>query len=197
MNEKNKLVSSFLIKNTPDQQSQLNKNSDLKLDAHRARLDEIKKIMEDKVSDMKDLSTNLTNISNNLKELERQKIEIENENENLKMLREMSAKWISDPETLDDALIHFMNKTMSEKEYSAIARSIEVIPIINKRYRELLRVKYVIGAYARRALEISNKAAKMVEKDKKTSNKDSHFRRNVLWGGWMVSALLITFIILS
>tara|TARA_B100001121_G_scaffold113066_1_gene99650 strand:- start:467 stop:1060 length:594 start_codon:yes stop_codon:yes gene_type:complete len=197
MNEKNKLVSSFLIKNTPDQQSQLNKNSDLKLDAHRARLDEIKKIMEDKVSDMKDLSTNLTNISNNLKELERQKIEIENENENLKMLKEMSAKWISDPETLDDALIHFMNKTMSEKEYSAIARSIEVIPIINKRYRELLRVKYVIGAYARRALEISNKAAKMVEKDKKTSNKDSHFRRNVLWGGWMVSALLITFIILS
>ena len=197
MNEKNKLVSSFLIKNTPDQQSQLNKNSDLKLDAHRARLDEIKKIMEDKVSDMKDLSTNLTNISNNLKELERQKIEIENENENLKMLKEMSAKWISDPETLDDALIHFMNKTMSEKEYSAIARSIEVIPIINKRYRELLRVKYVIGAYARRALEISNKAAKMVEKDKKTSNKNSHFRRNVLWGGWMVSALLITFIILS
>tara|TARA_B100000676_G_C17839583_1_gene712180 strand:+ start:5 stop:598 length:594 start_codon:yes stop_codon:yes gene_type:complete len=197
MNEKNKLVSSFLIKNTPDQQSQLNKNSDLKLDAHRARLDEIKKIMEDKVSDMKDLSTNLTNISNNLKELERQKIEIENENENLKMLKEMSAKWISDPETLDDALIHFMNKTMSEKEYSAIARSIEVIPIINKRYRELLRVKYVIGAYARRALEISNKAAKMVEKDKKTSNKDSHFRRNVLWGGWMVSALLIAFIILS
>jgi len=197
MNEKNKLVSSFLIKNTPDQQSQLNKNSDLKLDAHRARLDEIKKIMEDKVSDMKDLSTNLTNISNNLKELERQKIEIENENENLKMLKEMSTKWISDPETLDDALIHFMNKTMSEKEYSAIARSIEVIPIINKRYRELLRVKYVIGAYARRALEISNKAAKMVEKDKKTSNKDSHFRRNVLWGGWMVSALLITFIILS
>ena len=86
---------------------------------------------------------------------------------------------------------------MSEKEYSAIARSIEVIPIINKRYRELLRVKYVIGAYARRALEISNKAAKMVEKDKKTSNKDSHFRRNVLWGGWMVSALLIAFIILS
>ena len=197
MNEKNKLVSSFLIKNTPDQQSQLNKNSDLKLDAHRARLDEIKKIMEDKVSDMKDLSTNLTNISNNLKELERQKIEIENENENLKMLKEMSAKWISDPETLDDALIHFMNKTMSEKEYSAIARSIEVIPIINKRYRELLRVKYVIGAYARRALEISNKAAKMVEKDKKTSNKDSHFRRNVVWGGWMVSALLIAFIILS
>jgi len=197
MNEKNKLVSSFLIKNSPDQQSQLNKNSDLKLDAHRARLDEIKKIMEDKVSDMKDLSTNLTNISNNLKELERQKIEIENENENLKMLKEMSTKWISDPETLDDALIHFMNKTMSEKEYSAIARSIEVIPIINKRYRELLRVKYVIGAYARRALEISNKAAKMVEKDKKTSNKDSHFRRNVLWGGWMVSALLITFIILS
>tara|TARA_Y100001980_G_C14492206_1_gene269121 strand:+ start:409 stop:1002 length:594 start_codon:yes stop_codon:yes gene_type:complete len=197
MNEKNKLVSSFLIKNTPDQQSQLNKNSDLKLDAHRARLDEIKKIMEDKVSDMKDLSTNLTNISNNLKELERQKIEIENENENLKMLKEMSTKWISDPETLDDALIHFMNKTMSEKEYSAIARSIEVIPIINKRYRELLRVKYVIGAYARRALEISNKAAKMVEKDKKTSNKDSHFRRNVLWGGWMVSALLIAFIILS
>tara|TARA_Y100001936_G_C16055355_1_gene660597 strand:- start:640 stop:1233 length:594 start_codon:yes stop_codon:yes gene_type:complete len=197
MNEKNKLVSSFLIKNSPDQQSQLNKNSDLKLDAHRARLDEIKKIMEDKVSDMKDLSTNLTNISNNLKELERQKIEIENENENLKMLKEMSAKWISDPETLDDALIHFMNKTMSEKEYSAIARSIEVIPIINKRYRELLRVKYVIGAYARRALEISNKAAKMVEKDKKTSNKDSHFRRNVLWGGWMVSALLIAFIILS
>tara|TARA_Y100000768_G_scaffold81020_1_gene57696 strand:- start:24 stop:617 length:594 start_codon:yes stop_codon:yes gene_type:complete len=197
MNEKNKLVSSFLIKNTPDQQSQLNKNSDLKLDAHRARLDEIKKIMEDKVSDMKDLSTNLTNISNNLKELERQKIEIENENENLKMLKEMSAKWISDPETLDDALIHFMNKTMSEKEYSAIARSIEVIPIINKRYRELLRVKYVIGAYARRALEISNKAAKMVEKDKKTSNKNSHFRRNVLWGGWMVSALLIAFIILS
>ena len=197
MNEKNKLVSSFLIKNTPDQQSQLNKNSDLKLDAHRARFDEIKKIMEDKVSDMKDLSTNLTNISNNLKELERQKIEIENENENLKMLKEMSTKWISDPETLDDALIHFMNKTMSEKEYSAIARSIEVIPIINKRYRELLRVKYVIGAYARRALEISNKAAKMVEKDKKTSNKDSHFRRNVLWGGWMVSALLITFIILS
>lgn len=197
MNEKNKLVSSFLIKNSPDQQSQLNKNSDLKLDAHRARLDEIKKIMEDKVSDMKDLSTNLTNISNNLKELERQKIEIENENENLKMLKEMSTKWISDPETLDDALIHFMNKTMSEKEYSAIARSIEVIPIINKRYRELLRVKYVIGAYARRALEISNKAAKMVEKDKKTSNKDSHFRRNVLWGGWMVSALLIAFIILS
>lgn len=197
MNEKNKLVSSFLIKNSPDQQSQLNKNSDLKLDAHRARLDEIKKIMEDKVSDMKDLSTNLTNISNNLKELERQKIEIENENENLKMLKEMSAKWISDPETLDDALIHFMNKTMSEKEYSAIARSIEVIPIINKRYRELLRVKYVIGAYARRALEISNKAAKMVEKDKKTSNKNSHFRRNVLWGGWMVSALLIAFIILS
>ena len=197
MNEKNKLVSSFLIKNTPDQQSQLNKNSDLKLDAHRARLDEIKKIMEDKVSDMKDLSTNLTNISNNLKELERQKIEIENENENLKMLKEMSAKWISDPETLDDALIHFMNKTMSEKEYSAIARSIEVIPIINKRYRELLRVKYVIGAYARRALEISNKAAKMVEKDKKTSNKDSHFLRYVLWGGWMVSALLIAFIILS
>ena len=197
MNEKNKLVSSFLIKNSPDQQSQLNKNSDLKLDAHRARLDEIKKIMEDKVSDMKDLSTNLTNISNNLKELERQKIEIENENENLKMLKEMSAKWISDPETLDDALIHFMNKTMSEKEYSAIARSIEVIPIINKRYRELLRVKYVIGAYARRALEISNKAAKMVEKDKKTSNKDSHFRRNVVWGGWMVSALLIAFIILS
>ena len=197
MNEKNKLVSSFLIKNTPDQQSQLNKNSDLKLDAHRARLDEIKKIMEDKVSDMKDLSTNLTNISNNLKELERQKIEIENENENLKMLKEMSAEWISDPETLDDALIHFMNKTMSEKEYSAIARSIEVIPIINKRYRELLRVKYVIGAYARRALEISNKAAKMVEKDKKTSNKDSHFLRYVLWGGWMVSALLIAFIILS
>ena len=197
MNEKNKLVSSFLIKNSPDQQSQLNKNSDLKLDAHRARLDEIKKIMEDKVSDMKDLSTNLTNISNNLKELERQKIEIENENENLKMLKEMSTKWISDPETLDDALIHFMNKTMSEKEYSAIARSIEVIPIINKRYRELLRVKYVIGAYARRALEISNKAAKMVEKDKKTSNKNSHFRRNVLWGGWIVSALLIAFIILS
>ena len=197
MNEKNKLVSSFLIKNSPDQQSQLNKNSDLKLDAHRARLDEIKKIMEDKVSDMKDLSTNLTNISNNLKELERQKIEIENENENLKMLKEMSAKWISDPETLDDALIHFMNKTMSEKEYSAIARSIEVIPIINKRYRELLRVKYVIGAYARRALEISNKAAKMVEKDKKTSNKDSHFQRNILWGGWIVSALLIAFIILS
>ena len=197
MNEKNKLISSFLIKNTPDKQSLLSENSDLKLDAHRARFDEIKKIMEDNISDMNDLSINLTNIKDNLKELERKKTEIENENENLKILKEMSSKWISDPETLDDALINFMNKTMNDKEYSAIARSIEVIPIINKRYRELLRVKYIIAAYARRALEISNKAAKMVEEDKKTSNKDSHFQRNILWGGWIVSALLIAFIILS
>lgn len=197
MNEKNKLISSFLIKNTPDKQSLLSENSDLKLDAHRARFDEIKKIMEDNISDLNDLSINLTNIKDNLKELERKKTEIENENENLKILKEMSSKWISDPETLDDALINFMNKTMNDKEYSAIARSIEVIPIINKRYRELLRVKYIISAYARRALEISNKAAKMVEKDKKTSNKDSHFQRNILWGGWIVSALLIAFIILS
>ena len=42
MNEKNKLISSFLIKNTPDKQSLLSENSDLKLDAHRARFDEIK-----------------------------------------------------------------------------------------------------------------------------------------------------------
>ena len=202
MNDRNKIISSSTKKDLSNNKS-VNQNIRLDPISGRDTLREIKQIMEKNISDMKKLTENFETIGEfpkfleNIEKLEQNKLKIKEEEENLKTLKEMSTKWMSDPETLDESLIKYINKDLNDQEYLAMSKGIEIIPIITRRYRELMSVQFVVAAHTSKALEMGDKTNEMIKAHRNTSGKTSHLKQYFLWSGWAVAAFLLAFIYLN
>ena len=202
MNDRNKIISSSIKKDLSNNKS-VNQNIRLDPISGRDTLREIKQIMEKNISDMKKLTENFETIGEfskfleNIEKLKQNKLKIKEEEENLKTLKEMSTKWMSDPETLDESLIKYINKDLYDQEYLAMSMGIEMIPIITRRYRELMSVQFVVAAHTSKALEMGEKTNEMIKAHRNTSGKTSHLKQYFLWSGWAVAAFLLAFIYLN
>ena len=202
MNDRNKIISSSTKKDLSNNKS-VNQNIRLDPISGRDTLREIKQIMEKNISDMKKLTENFEAIGEfpkfleNIEKLKQNKLKIKEEEENLKTLKEMSTKWMSDPEALDESLIKYINKDLNDQEYLAMSKGIEIIPIITRRYRELMSVQFVVAAHTSKALEMGDKTQEMIKAHRNTSGKTSHLKQYFLWSGWAVAAFLLAFIYLN
>ena len=202
MNDRNKIISSSTKKDLSNNKS-VNQNIRLDSISGRDTLREIKQIMEKNISDMKKLTDNsetigkLSKIFENIEKAKQNMLEIKEEEENLKTLKEMSTKWMSDPEVLDESLIKYINKDLNDQEYLAMSKGIEIIPIITRRYRELMSVQFVVAAHTSKALEMGDKTNEMIKAHRNTSGKTSHLKQYFLWSGWAVAAFLLAFIYLN
>ena len=202
MNDRNKIISSSTKKDLSNNKS-VNQNIRLDPISGRDTLREIKQIMEKNISDMKKLTDNsetigkLSKIFENIEKAKQNMLEIKEEEENLKTLKEMSTKWMSDPEVLDESLIKYINKDLNDQEYLAMSKGIEIIPIITRRYRELMSVQFVVAAHTSKALEMGDKTNEMIKAHRNTSGKTSHLKQYFLWSGWAVAAFLLAFIYLN
>ena len=202
MNDRNKIISSSTKKDLSNNKS-VNQNIRLDSISGRDTLREIKQIMEKNISDMKKLTENFEAIGEfpkfleNIEKLKQNKLKIKEEEENLKTLKEMSTKWMSDPEALDESLIKYINKDLNDQEYLAMSMGIEIIPIITRRYSELMSVQFVVAAHTSKALEMGDKTQEMIKAHRNTSGKTSHLKQYFLWSGWAVAAFLIAFIYLN
>ena len=202
MNDRNKIISSSTKKDLINNKS-INQNIRLDPISGRDTLREIKQIMEKNISDMKKLTDNsetigkLSKIFENIEKAKQNMLEIKEEEENLKTLKEMSTKWMSDPEVLDESLIKYINKDLNDQEYLAMSKGIEIIPIITRRYRELMSVQFVVAAHTSKALEMGDKTNEMIKAHRNTSGKTSHLKQYFLWSGWAVAAFLLAFIYLN
>ena len=202
MNDRNKIISSSTKKDLSNNKS-VNQNIRLDPISGRDTLREIKQIMEKNISDMKKLTENFEAIGEfpkfleNIEKLKQNKLKIKEEEENLKTLKEMSTKWMSDPEALDESLIKYINKDLNDQEYLAMSMGIEIIPIITRRYSELMSVQFVVAAHTSKALEMGDKTQEMIKAHRNTSGKTSHLKQYFLWSGWAVAAFLIAFIYLN
>tara|TARA_Y100000768_G_scaffold335806_1_gene277171 strand:- start:322 stop:930 length:609 start_codon:yes stop_codon:yes gene_type:complete len=202
MNDRNKIISSLTKKDLSNNKS-VNQNIRLDPISGRDTLREIKQIMEKNISDMKKLTETFETIGEfpkfleNIEKLKQNKLKIQEEEENLKTLKEMSTKWMSDPEALDESLIKYINKDLDDQEYLAMSMGIEIIPIITRRYRELMGVQFVVAAHTSKALEMGDKTNEMIKAHRNTSGKTSHLKQYFLWSGWAVAAFLIAFIYLN
>ena len=202
MNDRNKIISSSTKKDLSNNKS-VNQNIRLDSISGRDTLREIKQIMEKNISDMKKLTENFEAIGEfpkfleNIEKLKQNKLKIKEEEENLKTLKEMSTKWMSDPEALDESLIKYINKDLNDQEYLAMSKGIEIIPIITRRYRELMSVQFVVAAHTSKALEMGDKTQEMIKAHRNTSGKTSHLKQYFLWSGWAVAAFLLAFIYLN
>ena len=202
MNDRNKIISSSTKKDLSNNKS-VNQNIRLDSISGRDTLREIKQIMEKNISDMKKLTDNsetigkLSKIFENIEKAKQNMLEIKEEEENLKTLKEMSTKWMSDPEVLDESLIKYINKDLNDQEYLAMSKGIEIIPIITRRYRELMSVQFVVAAHTSKALEMGDKTQEMIKAHRNTSGKTSHLKQYFLWSGWAVAAFLLAFIYLN
>ena len=202
MNDRNKIISSSTKKDLSNNKS-VNQNIRLDSISGRDTLREIKQIMEKNISDMKKLTENFEAIGEfpkfleNIEKLKQNKLKIKEEEENLKTLKEMSTKWMSDPEALDESLIKYINKDLNDQEYLAMSKGIEIIPIITRRYRELMSVQFVVAAHTSKALEMGDKTNEMIKAHRNTSGKTSHLKQYFLWSGWAVAAFLLAFIYLN
>ena len=202
MNDRNKIISSSTKKDLSNNKS-VNQNIRLDPISGRDTLREIKQIMEKNISDMKKLTENFEAIGEfpkfleNIEKLKQNKLKIKEEEENLKTLKEMSTKWMSDPEALDESLIKYINKDLNDQEYLAMSKGIEIIPIITRRYRELMSVQFVVAAHTSKALEMGDKTNEMIKAHRNTSGKTSHLKQYFLWSGWAVAAFLLAFIYLN
>lgn len=202
MNDRNKIISSSTKKDLINNKS-INQNIRLDPISGRDTLREIKQIMEKNISDMKKLTDNsetigkLSKIFENIEKAKQNMLEIKEEEENLKTLKEMSTKWMSDPEALDESLIKYINKDLNDQEYLAMSKGIEIIPIITRRYRELMSVQFVVAAHTSKALEMGDKTNEMIKAHRNTSGKTSHLKQYFLWSGWAVAAFLLAFIYLN
>ena len=202
MNDRNKIISSSTKKDLSNNKS-VNQNIRLDSISGRDTLREIKQIMEKNISDMKKLTDNsetigkLSKIFENIEKAKQNMLEIKEEEENLKTLKEMSTKWMSDPEALDESLIKYINKDLNDQEYLAMSMGIEIIPIITRRYSELMSVQFVVAAHTSKALEMGDKTQEMIKAHRNTSGKTSHLKQYFLWSGWAVAAFLLAFIYLN
>ena len=202
MNDRNKIISSSTKKDLSNNKS-VNQNIRLDPISGRDTLREIKQIMEKNISDMKKLTDNsetigkLSKIFENIEKAKQNMLEIKEEEENLKTLKEMSTKWMSDPEVLDESLIKYINKDLNDQEYLAMSMGIEIIPIITRRYSELMSVQFVVAAHTSKALEMGDKTNEMIKAHRNTSGKTSHLKQYFLWSGWAVAAFLLAFIYLN
>ena len=202
MNDRNKIISSSTKKDLSNNKS-VNQNIRLDPISGRDTLREIKQIMEKNISDMKKLTDNsetigkLSKIFENIEKAKQNMLEIKEEEENLKTLKEMSTKWMSDPEVLDESLIKYINKDLNDQEYLAMSMGIEIIPIITRRYSELMSVQFVVAAHTSKALEMGDKTNEMIIAHRSTSGKTSHLKQYFLWSGWAVAAFLLAFIYLN
>ena len=202
MNDRNKIISSSTKKDLSNNKS-VNQNIRLNPISGRDTLREIKQIMEKNISDMKKLTENFEAIGEfpkfleNIEKLKQNKLKIKEEEENLKTLKEMSTKWMSDPEALDESLIKYINKDLNDQEYLAMSMGIEIIPIITRRYSELMSVQFVVAAHTSKALEMGDKTQEMIKAHRNTSGKTSHLKQYFLWSGWAVAAFLLAFIYLN
>ena len=202
MNDRNKIISSSTKKDLSNNKS-VNQNIRLDSISGRDTLREIKQIMEKNISDMKKLTENFEAIGEfpkfleNIEKLKQNKLKIKEEEENLKTLKEMSTKWMSDPEALDESLIKYINKDLNDQEYLAMSMGIEIIPIITRRYSELMSVQFVVAAHTSKALEMGDKTNEMIKAHRNTSGKTSHLKQYFLWSGWAVAAFLLAFIYLN
>tara|TARA_B100000886_G_scaffold155621_1_gene105982 strand:- start:1947 stop:2555 length:609 start_codon:yes stop_codon:yes gene_type:complete len=202
MNDRNKIISSSTKKDLSNNKS-VNQNIRLDSISGRDTLREIKQIMEKNISDMKKLTENFEAIGEfpkfleNIEKLKQNKLKIKEEEENLKTLKEMSTKWMSDPEALDESLIKYINKDLNDQEYLAMSMGIEIIPIITRRYSELMSVQFVVAAHTSKALEMGDKTQEMIKAHRNTSGKTSHLKQYFLWSGWAVAAFLLAFIYLN
>ena len=202
MNDRNKIISSSTKKDLSNNKS-VNQNIRLDPISGRDTLREIKQIMEKNISDMKKLTENFEAIGEfpkfleNIEKLKQNKLKIKEEEENLKTLKEMSTKWMSDPEALDESLIKYINKDLNDQEYLAMSMGIEIIPIITRRYSELMSVQFVVAAHTSKALEMGDKTNEMIKAHRNTSGKTSHLKQYFLWSGWAVAAFLLAFIYLN
>jgi len=202
MNDRNKIISSSTKKDLSNNKS-VNQNIRLDPISGRDTLREIKQIMEKNISDMKKLTENFEAIGEfpkfleNIEKLKQNKLKIKEEEENLKTLKEMSTKWMSDPEALDESLIKYINKDLNDQEYLAMSMGIEIIPIITRRYSELMSVQFVVAAHTSKALEMGDKTQEMIKAHRNTSGKTSHLKQYFLWSGWAVAAFLLAFIYLN
>ena len=202
MNDRNKIISSSTKKDLSNNKS-VNQNIRLDPISGKDTLREIKQIMEKNISDMKKLTENFEAIGEfpkfleNIEKLKQNKLKIKEEEENLKTLKEMSTKWMSDPEALDESLIKYINKDLNDQEYLAMSMGIEIIPIITRRYSELMSVQFVVAAHTSKALEMGDKTQEMIKAHRNTSGKTSHLKQYFLWSGWAVAAFLLAFIYLN
>ena len=202
MNDRNKIISSSTKKDLSNNKS-VNQNIRLDPISGKDTLREIKQIMEKNISDMKKLTENFEAIGEfpkfleNIEKLKQNKLKIKEEEENLETLKEMSTKWMSDPEALDESLIKYINKDLNDQEYLAMSKGIEIIPIITRRYRELMSVQFVVAAHTSKALEMGDKTNEMIKAHRNTSGKTSHLKQYFLWSGWAVAAFLLAFIYLN
>ena len=210
MNDRNKTISSSSTEKESSNNKSVNQNIGLDPVSGRDTLSEIKQIMEKNISDMKKLTDNSETIGNiskifedfqkakqNLEKAKQNMLEIKEKEENLKTLKEMSTKWMSDPEALDESLIKYINKDLNDQEYLAMSKGIEIIPIITRRYRELMSVQFVVAAHTSKALEMGDKTNEMIKAHRNTSGKTSHLKQYFLWSGWAVAAFLLAFIYLN
>ena len=202
MNDRNKIISSSTKKDLSNNKS-VNQNIRLDPISGRDTLREIKQIMEKNISDMKKLTDDsetigkLSKMFEDFQKAKQNMLEIKEKEENLKTLKEMSTKWMSDPEALDESLIKYINKDLNDQEYLAMSKGIEIIPIITRRYRELMSVQFVVAAHTSKALEMGDKTNEMIKAHRSTSGKTSHLKQYFLWSGWAVAAFLLAFIYLN